>query len=253
MSTVTDNTTTLDTSWTEQTIAIFTAGALSDIDACIAEVESKLKRGTLSTSTAPTLAQAQNWLRRAKLEIAEAKDFGFTRKYVSGTLTAGSYRYALPPDYRGGEISIRDTSNDRFIPVWPRAKFDMMLPDPGEESNDEVLCACIKNMELWFAPPPKAADTIEVEYPRSGAETTASDFSWLPDKERFLCCDFAAAEALESLHMWEESNRYRTKYIQGLRGSIRADGRRKWKSKRHSMLNVFQEHNLRGYQPGRYS
>lgn len=253
MSTITDSTTTLDTSWTEQTIAIFTAGVLSDLDACIDEVEAKIKRGTLSTTTKPTLTQAQNWLKRAKLEIAEAKDFGFTRKYASGTLTIDAYRYALPPDYRGGEISIRDTSNDRFIPIWPRARFDLKYPDPSEESSDEVFIACIKNMELWFAPPPKAADTIEIEYARSGAETTADDFSWLPEKERFLCCDFAIAEAFESLHMWGESDRYRAKYLQGLRGSIRADGRRKWKSKRQQIINVFQEFNLRHYQPGRYS
>jgi hypothetical protein len=253
MSTITDSTTTLDTSWTEQTIAIFTAGVLSDLDACIDEVEAKLQRGTLSTSTTPTLAQAKNWLRRAKLEIAEKKDFGFTRKYVSGTLTANAYRYALPPDYRGGEISIRDTTNDRFIAVWPRARFDLKFPDPSEETSDEVLAACIKNMELWFSPPPLAADTIEMEYPRSGAETTADDFDWLPEKERFLCCDYAIAEAFEALHMWGESDRYRMKYIDGLRSSIRADGRRKWKSKRNQIINVFQEYNLRRYQPGRYS
>jgi hypothetical protein len=250
---ITDSTTTLDTAWTEQSIAIFTGGVLSTIATCVSEVESKLKRGTLSTTTQPTLAQVQNWLKRAKLEIAEAKDFGFTRKYASGTLVAGSYRYALPPDYRGGEISIRDTSNDRYISVWPRARFDAMFPDPSEEDNDEVLIACIKNMELWFTPPPNSADTIELEYPRSGAETTADDFTWLPEKERFLCCDFALGESFESLHMWGESDRYILKYERGLGKSIRADGRRKWKSKRHSMLNVFQDRNMRSYQPGRYS
>jgi hypothetical protein len=253
MSTITDNTTTLDTTWTEQTVAIFTTGVLSDIDACIDEVESKLKRGTLSTTTAPTLAQAQNWLRRAKLEIAEAKDFGFTRKYASGTLTAGTFRYALPPDYRGGEISIRDTSNDRYIPVTSRAKFDMLYPDPSHETNDEVLCACIKNMELWLMPPPDSADTIEIEYARSGAETTADDFSWLPELERFRCCDFAVSEAFEALHMAEEAARFRAKYEQGLMKARLADGRRKWKSKRHSAINVFQEARLKSYQPGRYS
>jgi len=253
MSTITDSTTTLDTTWTEQTIAIFTSGVLSTLATCVTEVESKLKRGTLSATTSPSSTQVQNWLKRAKLEIAEAKDFGFTRKYVSGTLTAGAYRYALPPDYRGGEVSLRDISNDRFIPVVPRARFDMVFPDPSEETSNEVLTACIKNMELWFAPPPAAADTIEIEYARSGAETTSDDFSWLPEKERFVCCDFAVSEAFESLHMWEESARYRGKYERSLMNSKLADGRRKWKSKRHSAINVFQEHNLRSYQPGRYS
>jgi hypothetical protein len=253
MSTITDSTTTLDTSWSEQTVAIFTGGVLSTIATCVTEVESKIKRGTLTASTTPLLASVQNWLRRAKLEIAEAKDFGFTRKYASGTLTSGTFRYALPPDYRGGEVSLRDTTNDRLIPVWPRARFDAKFPDPSHETSDEVLAACIKNMELWFAPPPNGADTIEIEYARSGAETTADDFSWLPEKERFLCCDFAVSEAFESLHMWEESARYRGKYERGLMNSKLSDGRRKWKSKRHSAINVFQDYRIRSYQPGRYS
>lgn len=86
MSTVTDNTTTLDTSWSEQTIAIFTTGALSTVSDCIFEVESKLKRGTLSTTSKPTLAQAKNWLRRAKVEIVEPKDFGFSQTIILGNI-----------------------------------------------------------------------------------------------------------------------------------------------------------------------
>jgi hypothetical protein len=249
MSDITDSTTTIGTTWTEQTLPAFTAGTLSTLDTCIDEVEAKLQRGTLSTSTTPTLAQAQNWLRRKKQEIAEAFGFSFTRKYASVSLVADQYRYSLPPDFAGGRVVLRETTNNREIPVWSSGWFDKKFPDPSEESSNEIKVACIKNMELWLAPPPDSSDTLEIEYPRSGAETTASDFSWLPELMRYRCCDGAIAEAFESLHMWGEADRYHMKYQQGLLKAKRADNRKRWQGKRMSGINVFQEYNARNYQP----
>jgi hypothetical protein len=250
MSDITDSTTTIGTTWTEQTLPAFTAGTLSTLATCVDEVESKLKRGdTLSASSTPTLTQVQNWLIRKKEEIAEAFGYSFTRRYVTATLVADQYRYSLPPDYAGGRVTLRDTSNDREIPVWLRGQFDKKFPDPSEESSDDVRLACIKNMELWLVPPPATTDTLELEYPRSGAETTASDFSWLPELMRYRCCDGAIAEAFESLHMWEEADRYHMKFERGLAKARRADNRKRWQGKRMSGMNVFQEYYIRNYQP----
>jgi hypothetical protein len=67
----------------------FNAGNLSTISDCVSEVESKLKRGTLSTTTTPTLAQVQGWLSRKKQELAEVKNFQWKRKYAYADTTAG--------------------------------------------------------------------------------------------------------------------------------------------------------------------
>jgi hypothetical protein len=249
MATVTDSTTTMTTAWTENTIPEFTAGTLSTLAACITEVESKLKRGTLSTTTTPTLAQTENWLRRKKQEIAEAFGFSFVRKYAYVTLVADTYRYSLPSDYAGGQISLVDTTHNRAIRVVSKSKYDLILPDPSDEESNEVTWACVKNMELWLAPPPSGTDTLQLEYQRSGVETTADDFTWLPELMRYRCCDGAVAEAFESLHMWAESDRYTGKFEMGVAKAKRADNRKRWQGKKLSAMNVFQEHNARNYQP----
>lgn len=249
MATITDSTTTLTTAWTEQPIAVFTSGALSTMATCITEMESKLKRGTLGSSSAPTLTQAQNWLKRAKLEIAESFGFEFKRKYAYCDLAANTYIYSLPPDFDGGQVSLKDITNNRDIPIWSRAWFDLKFPDPSEESSDQVLVACIKNMELWVAPPANGSDRLELEYPRSGAETTADDFSWLPELMRYRCCDFAEAEAFESLHQFDVSDRYRMKYEAGLMKAKKADARKRWQGKSLRAISVFEHYRARNYQP----
>jgi len=246
---ITDSSTTLNTAWTEGSIAEFTAGVLSDIAACVSEVESKIKRGTLSASTDPTDTQVKNWLKRGKMELAEAKGFTFDRKYATVSLTADTYRYSLPNDFNGGSVSLRDTTNDRFITIWPANWYNKKFPDPSEEDSDEVIVACIKNHELWVAPPPNGADSLELEYDRSGAETTSDDFSWLPEIERFRVCDFAISEAFLSLHMWEQATLYTNRWNAALGKAIRADGKRKWKGKRYQAISVFQEFDAMNYQP----
>jgi hypothetical protein len=248
MSDITDSSTTIGTSWTENTIPAFTAGSLTTLATCVSEVEAKLQRGTLSTSSAPTLAKVQDWLERKKMEVAEAFGFSYARKYAYVTLVADQYRYSLPPDYAGGSLSLVDTTNNYSITIVDKARYDKILPDPSDESSNEVEFACIKNMELWLAPPPSGTDTIQLEYQRSGAETTSDDYSWLPELMRYRCCDGALAEAFEALHMWAESDRFMAKFEIGLIKAKKADNRKRWQGKRLSALNVFQERNARNYQ-----
>lgn len=238
---ITDSTTTLDTAWTEQSIAQFSAGVLSTIATCVSEVEAKLKRGTLSATTAPTLTQVHNWLKRAKLELMEFKDYTFARKYAYADAVAGTYRYALPGDFGGGQVRLRDMTNDRAIPIVFPERFDTYYPDPSEETSNEILMATIKNLELWVAPAPDSSDRLELEYARSGAETTADDFSFLPELERFRCCDFAVSHAFESLHMFDVADRFRQYWEMGLQKSKQADNHRKRSGRRKCAINVFQE------------
>jgi hypothetical protein len=140
-------------------------------------------------------------------------------------------------------------TNNRLITPWQEGWGDMGFPDPSEKASGEVKVAGIKNMELWLYPPPDSADRFELEYFRSGAETTADDFSWLPELDRFRCCDFAIAEAFESLHDWKVSDRFRGKWEMGLQKSRKADGRRKWRGKYNRCLSFMEEFNAKRHQP----
>ena len=248
---ITDSTTTLDTAWTEQSVVAFSSGVLSTIATCVSEVGSKLKRGTLSASTSPTLTQVQNWLKRAKLELMEFKDYTFARKYAYVDMVAGQYRYSLPDDFNGGNVRLRDTTNDRTIQIWIPEWFDKKYPDVSEFSSNLVEVACIKNMELWVYPPPSGSDRFELEYSRSGAETTADDFSFIPELERFRCCDFALSHAFESLHMFDVADRFKQYWDIGLAKSVKADNRRKRGGRRMCAINVFQEAAALSFQPKR--
>jgi hypothetical protein len=246
---IVDSAANLSTTWTEQTVVGFTSGVLSTINDCVSEVESKLKRGTLSATTSPTLIQVKNWLKRGKLELMEFKNYTFARKYAYADGVAGQYRYALPPDFNGGTVRLRDITNDSDIALWMPEWYDRRFPDPSEFASGVVTCATIKYMELWTFPAPSGSDRLELEYSRSGAETTADDFSFLPELSRFRCCDFALSHAFESLHMFDVADRFRQYWDIGLAKSVRADNRKKRGGKRLCVINVFQEAAALGYQP----
>ncbi len=244
---ITDSSTALDTVYTEQSLVAFTAGTLATIAECVTEVETKIKRGTLSASTTPTDTQVQNWLIRAKQELAEVHNFTFKRRYATVSTVAGQTRYSLPPDYAGGHTVLRDTDNDRMLRIWDVHWFNSKYPDPSAEARNTPKIACIKGMELILLPP-DSAYSLELEYERSGDDNTASDFSWLPELERWRCVDFAVSEAFESLHMWGQGDRARRKWEAGVGKAIRADGKRRWKSMGFQAISFIQEHAARNYQ-----
>jgi hypothetical protein len=245
---ITDTSTALDLTWSEQSAVSFTAGTLGTITECVTEVESRLKRGTLSSSTSPTSTEVQRWLIVAKQTLVEKKGFSFKRRYATASTTAGTYRYALPPDYNGGLTVLRDTSNDRRITIWLSDRFDTKYPDPSEESNNEPHVACVKDRELWLVPPPDGTYTLELEYDRSGDDNTTTDFSWLPEIERFRCCDFATWRAFLTLHMWQEANMYKQFWMEDIAEAIRVDGKRKFKSMNYQAINWQQWYAAKGSQ-----
>ena len=159
---------------------------------------------------------------------------------MTATLTAGIWRYALPPDYSGGHISIRDKTNDTKLSVVSPHQFDVLYPDPSEIiSTSGALVAAIKNMELWIMPPP-GADVVELEYERSGDDITATDFSWLPEIERFRCCDFAIAESFAALQQWDSANYYHALWKEGTQKAKRSDGKRRYTTMGYRARSVFQ-------------
>lgn len=238
---IADATTNLDTAWIESTTVAFTTGVLSTMANCVTEVEAKLKRGTLSATSAPTVTQVQNWLKRAKLELMEAKNYTFARKYAYCDLIAGTFRYSMPPDFNGGNVRIRDTTNDNPVPIFQPEWWDTRFPDITDMGTGIVSCACIKNLELWVYPAPASSDRLEIEYARSGAETTASDFSFIPELQRFQCCDFALAHSFESLHMFDVADRFFAYWDRDILKNKLADNRRKRGGRRLTAINVWQD------------
>ncbi len=239
----------LDTTWVEFGTVSFTVGTLATMSACIDEVASKLKRDVLLTgTTTPTAQSVTNWIVRGKEELVEIKNFTFKRRYVTTDTAAAQFRYSMPNDYNGGDISLRDLTNNRYLREWPRGRYDLKYPDPSEETNDEPQIFCIKDRELWLLPPPAGVYALELEYGRSGDDAT-QDVLWLPEIERFRCCDFATAEAFRSLHDYEKAAVYNDRWEKGLGKAVRADGKRKWKSRGYQAISVFQEHSAYRNQP----
>ncbi len=230
----------LDTAWFEFGAVDYTAGTLNTVSACIDHVEVKLNRGTLSDTTTPSLSQVSDWLIRAKQELVETKKFTFKRRYVTSTLAAGTYRYSMPADFSGGEVSLRDMTNNRLIRIVNTHQYDVLFPDPAGTANGQVLIAAIKNLELWLGPPPGSADVFELEYGRSGDDVTAQDISWLPEIERFRCCDFATAEAFMALDQFDKAQFYLQRWEYGLKKAARADGKKRWSTMGYRARSVFQ-------------
>ena len=230
----------LDTTWTEFSIVSITAGTLDTLSSCIDEVGSKLQRGTLSATTSPKDSDVARWITRAKEELAESKHFSFKRRYMNTTLTAGTHRYSLPPDYDGGYVTIKDITNDRDIPFVSNHVFDTQFPDMSGVTNGDILVATIRNLELQVGPAPNGSDVIEIEYDRSGDDATGTDLSWLPEIERFRICDYATGEAFYSIHQWQEGDKYFARWNYGLRKAQRADGKRQMSAGHYRARSVFQ-------------
>jgi len=81
--------------WSEFSRPAYSVGGLSNMAACLKEVESKLNRGTINSTSKPTDSEVYRWLQRAKMELAETRQYTWKRRYVTATLTADVYRYAL--------------------------------------------------------------------------------------------------------------------------------------------------------------
>lgn len=232
--------TVLSTAWAEFSTVSMEQGTLSNEASLVVEVAAKLKRdGTLSATTTPTSTQVMYWLRRARLELAEIRNFSWKRRYVTATFASGSYRYALPPDFGGGYCKIRDVTDNRVISLISNHQYDILYPDPSELSTGTILCGTIKNLELWVAPAPDGNNIIEMEYDRT-AESATDDYSYLPEIDKWRCVDFATAEAFSSLKEYQEAQYYYQRWHEGIGKAITADGKKKWSTMGYRCRSVFQ-------------
>lgn len=231
---VTNATSTIDLSWQEVDVVSFTAGTMSTITDLQNEVEVKLQRGTLSTSTTPSTTQVQTWIIRAKEELMEMGGFSFARRYVYATATAGSYRFALPPDFGGGACKLRDITNNRTIRYTDRNVFDGAYPDPSEYGQGAIQNYTIRDREIWTYPAADGA-TLELEYTRTGDDNTATDISYLPERVRFKLVDMALVEGFECLQEFDKATYYERKGLGRIRMAKKGDNQKRWSSKRRAI------------------
>jgi len=175
---------------------------------------------------------------------------GFTwqRRFAYAACVAGTFKYALPPDYNGGEVTLRNTTDDFKLKFIDHFRYDLLYPDPSAETNNHPTVFTIKNNELWLCPPPNGTDQLELEYGRSGDDNTPTDVSYLPQIMRFKICDFAVFQSFRMLHMWQEAGLYRQDWMDGLLKAKRADGKKKWASVEYQALSCFQVYRGRGSQ-----
>lgn len=227
----------LTTTWTEQSVVGFNAGTLADIDGCVGYVESKLKRGTLGATTTPTSTEVQTEIIRAKEELCEMFGFTWQRKFAYAACVADTSIYAMPLDYNGGPVSLRDTTNNRKLRYVVPGIFDLKWPDMSGESSNKLEIFTIKDRELWIGPPAASTYQIELEFSRSGDDSTATDVSYIPELLRFRICDYAISQSFKILHMWNEAKLYEDAWNTGLLKIKRGDRRKKWAANNYQALS----------------
>jgi len=209
----------------------FNAGTLPNIDSCATEVQGNLNRGTLSATSKPTLTQVHNWLIRAKEKLAEEHGYSWRRVFAYMDTSASSYRYSLPSDFGEGGFLIRDTTQDIRLNVIDPVSFDSFFVDVAGSESGPPLYATVKSNELWLSKPANGVYRFELEYDRTGDDTSPADVSYLPEGMRFKICDYATYRGFIALEMWEAAAAYKTEWTGEVIKSKQRDTRKKWKSR----------------------
>jgi len=206
----------------------FNAGTLSDISDCVTEVENNLNRGTLSSSSNPTSTQVQNWLIKAKQKLMEIHGYTWRRVFAYMDTSSGEYRYALPADFGSGGHVLRDiTQDERLVPIDP-VMFDTMFPDCAGSDSSYPEFYTIKDRELWFSKPTSGVYRLELEYARTGDDSSASDVSYIPELRRFDMCDYAIYKSFVVLRLFEAAAPYKQEWIESTNISKSIDTRKRW-------------------------
>jgi len=206
----------------------FNAGTLSTITTCVSHVESNINRGTLSSSSKPTSTEVQNWLIRAKQELMDTFGFTWSRVFAYMDTTANEYRYAFPLDIAEGGYVIRDiTQNVRLTVIDPVA-FDTIFPDVAGLASDAPEYCTIKDRELWLSAPAAGTYRLELEYYRSGDDSTTTDISYIPELMRFRICDYATCRSFVALQMWNDAQVYKAEWEYALGKSNKRDKKKRW-------------------------
>ena len=214
--------------WTERSAVAFSQATLATTNDLIAEVQGQINRGVLTASTTPTTGQVTNWLIKAKHRLMELYGFTWKRKFSYTDTTASYYRYALPKDFAGGGAVLRDlTQNERLTPMNPVA-FDTTYPDVAGSSNGTPDYYCIKDRELWLSAPADGTYRLELEYTRSGSDSSGELWDYIPEAKLFDLADYATFRALIVLKEYQSAQAYSVEWMTGINMGKKTDGQKKW-------------------------
>lgn len=222
--------TALTTTWTEQSAVEFNQSTLATTNGLAAIVESNINRGTLGTSSKPTSSQVTGWLIRAKEELQEVFGFTWRRVFSYADTVAGTYRYALPKDFAGGGTVLRDLTQNKRLSYASPIVFDTLFPDVDGGGNATPHTYTIKDRELWLNCEAAAVYRLELEYERSGEDSTAETWSYLPEAMLFKLTDYATYRAFMVLQDWNASQIYKAEWGFAVKKSTKSDARKKWAS-----------------------
>lgn len=229
--------TNLSTTWTDQSYVAFNQSTISTTANLITQVETNINRGTLSASSHPTSTQVTNWLIRGKQKLMEAYGFTWKRKFSYCSSAAGTYRYALPADFAGGATILRDLTQDIRLSFMDPITFDTVYPDVSGSSNAVPEFYTIKDRELWLATPADGTYTFELEYLRTGEDSTAETWDYIPERMLFQITDYATYRAFMMLQMWDAATAYKSEFNFDKNESRKDDGKKKWAQMNYQCLN----------------
>jgi len=218
----------LTTSWTEQSAVGFNQSTLATTQNLIDEVQTNINRGTLSTSTKPSTGQVTNWLIRAKERLMELYGFTWKRKFVYADTAASTYRYALPKDFAGGGTVLRDLTQNKRLAFASPVVFDTAYPDVAGDSNAVPNTYTIKDRELWLNCPADGVYRLELEYDRSGEDSAAETWSYIPEVHLFEIVDYASFRSLIVLKEYTAAQVYKGEWAESTGHGKKADGKKKW-------------------------
>jgi len=207
----------------------FNAGTLASLTDCVSTVQEAINRGTLSATSKPKLSDVENWLKRAKQELVEEHGFTWKRVFSYMDTVSGTYRYSLPNDFGEGAYVLRDlTQDERLVPI-DTLKFDTLFPDVAGRDAKAPDFYTVKDREIWLAQPAAGTYRIELEYDRTGDDTTPTDISWLPELMRFKICDYAIYRSFVMLEMFDSAAAYKSEWSGSMIKTKRRDTRKRWK------------------------
>ncbi len=228
---------TLSTAWTDQSAVSFNQSTLSTTSHLTGQVQANLNRGTLSTSSHPSLAQVSAWLIRGKEKLMQKYGFSWKRKFAYCSTASGEYRYALPADFASGGTILRDlTQNIRLSFVDP-IRFDTNFPDVAGYSNAIPVYYTIKDRELWLQSPADGTYVFELEYPRTGEDSTAETWDYIPEAYLFQLTDYATYRSFMVLQMWDAAKAYKSEWEFDASEGKKDDGKKKWAQMNYQCQN----------------
>ncbi len=239
----------LTTTWTSQDAVEFTAGTLANIAAVVTQVEKNINRGSIGASSTPTSTEVNSWIVQGKQKVQAFYNFLWSRVFAQATTVVGTYRYALPKDFTGGGTVLRDLVQNKRLDFIDPIGFDTAFPDVAGSSQGVPAVYTIKDRELWLQQPASQANTLELEYPRSGDDTSASDLTYLPELIRFDIADFATYRALLRLQEYAAAQHFKVEWAESVKLSRKTDSKKKWASINYQAQNW---HNVRGRRSRRF-